>query len=435
MATKAVGLAIDYDAVRAANSFRDVLERYCGQPLRHGRCRCPIHCGDDSNFAIEPPDGIRGRCWVCGWRGDVIDLVAAMEGIEPAEAARRLAGLAPGPVACTRSPSRSRPGPVRPKAPEAWQDSSWQADVAAIVSEARDTLWRPEGGPALDWLHSRGLANYTIRRFHLGFNPSSFATEPLNVLGFDDQGQNRCIWVARGILLPWLAPESDHDNPKWTGATVRRLMHDMSDPAPDRGGKCSMLTGSKRGYLYPYPTIETTQEGMPAMVVEGELDALVGWQEAGSLAHVVTVGGASQAPNESAMEGLARCPVWLLATDGDAAGCESAWNWRERAPERVRRALLPTGKDLNAFHLAGGDVHEWVQKEIARNAIAPPTRCWREIVVGWPHDRWMSWRNRATDLLPSAPTAEQIRMADHLAYIELTAPNHQGPKAGKECNA
>jgi hypothetical protein len=49
-------------------------------------------------------------------------------------------------------------------------------------------------------------------------------------------------------------------------------------------------------------------------------------------------------------------------------------------------------------------------------------RDWRWDVAGWPHEQWVEWRHRAAELQPSNPTAEQIRAAEHLAYVEMTRP-------------
>jgi hypothetical protein len=47
--------------------------------------------------------------------------------------------------------------------------------------------------------------------------------------------------------------------------------------------------------------------------------------------------------------------------DHDEAGAKACRSWRERAPHKARRVLLPHGKDLTDFHVGGGDVAEWVR--------------------------------------------------------------------------
>lgn len=82
---------IDYEYIKAHHDIREVLSRYgvlC--PDRdHFRVPCPVHVGTDRNMSV---DGRRGvfYCFVCGAKGTVIDLVAAMDGITTQEAATKL---------------------------------------------------------------------------------------------------------------------------------------------------------------------------------------------------------------------------------------------------------------------------------------------------------------------------------------------------------
>ncbi len=102
------------------------------------------------------------------------------------------------------------------------------------------------------------------------------------------------------------------------------------------------------------------------MLCEGEFDALVGWQEAGWVVNVLTVGGAQQAPSREALTVLDSCPTWLLAFDQDETGNLAARAWWQRNPDKAMRVMLPHGKDLNAFHRNGGSVMEWLAGEFDR---------------------------------------------------------------------
>jgi hypothetical protein len=100
--------------------------------------------------------------------------------------------------------------------------------------------------------------------------------------------------------------------------------------------------------------------GPSALILEGEFDAMLSHREAGHLAHALTVGGANQTPDRSALLALARCPWWLLGLDHDAAGVEGTRRWFDRAPHKARRVLLPHGKDLTDFAREGGSVAAWI---------------------------------------------------------------------------
>ena len=84
---------IDFDAVR----LRHPLAEFCksrGIQLRRdgtsGRfvCQCAFHQERTPSFTIYPEN--LAHCYGCGWHGDVIDLCAALDGLQAAEAARKL---------------------------------------------------------------------------------------------------------------------------------------------------------------------------------------------------------------------------------------------------------------------------------------------------------------------------------------------------------
>lgn len=61
------------EVIHASVTIRDALDVYCpGLEIRHHRCPCPIHNGEDYNFSFTD----RGyKCFVCNASGDVISLV------------------------------------------------------------------------------------------------------------------------------------------------------------------------------------------------------------------------------------------------------------------------------------------------------------------------------------------------------------------------
>lgn len=60
-----------------------------GIELRRNRCRCPVHDGDSTqSFSVR---NNRGKCFVCGWGGDVISLAQEVWGLgRPIDAIKRL---------------------------------------------------------------------------------------------------------------------------------------------------------------------------------------------------------------------------------------------------------------------------------------------------------------------------------------------------------
>jgi hypothetical protein len=192
------------------------------------------------------------------------------------------------------------------------------------------------------------------------------------------EGEDKGLYVPRGITLPWIPPDGchqpgrDEESPgavdRWAGLKVRRLAYpDVNAPLPKGTGKSIWVWGSEKGLFYPFATVERTQGRLPLLVVEGEFDSLIGNQEVGHLVHVATLGSASNhtlAP--SSLMAVARCSEILLAFDHDQAGANAVRAWRKMYPDRTRRAMLPFGKDLNEFHQKGGDVLIWANNCLNR---------------------------------------------------------------------
>jgi hypothetical protein len=56
--------------------------------------------------------------------------------------------------------------------------------------------------------------------------------------------------------------------------------------------------------------------------------------------------------------------------------------------------------------------------------ICIPAGTWQHIVSGWPHAQWLAWHRRVTELTPWGVTVEQIREAQHRAYLETIDAGH-----------
>jgi hypothetical protein len=199
----------------------------------------------------------------------------------------------------------------------------------------------------------------------------------------DDSGRPCPIRAERGITIPWLRPGSwhnprdDHDEdgpqdpgPRWVGVNVRRFDASLAGPAPKP--KYLAFTGSTRGN--PYPLADLTA-GVPLLVVEGELDALVGCEHLGHIVNVTTVGGASQMPSPDAVAALDVCPRWLLAFDHDDAGRSAALKWRAAYPDRAVRVWLPGSKDLTDFIASDADPVRWMVEILDRYGLPVPACC------------------------------------------------------------
>ncbi len=352
----------------------DLVREKCG-PSKHGKYACPWHTSDDpggSRTLTIDPEGRSWRCWSCEAGGSALDWLALREGLTPQDVVRRVLGMKG--EQSSRSSRRSARGhamgpakeppaavPATPR-PMPWRSSFWQRAVDDLVHDAEQTLWSPAGEAVRGWLRARGLLDMTIRRFRLGFIPRPHR-RPVE----GEEG----VWVERGVLIPWVSPEGWYDplpdpdgDPefRWCGANVRRLPEgDLSGPTPDP--KYKAISGSSRGFLYPFPEMTP---GVPALICEGELDSLIAWQQAGWVVNPATVGGAGQSPQPEALDALADAGHWLILPDADTAGEKALARWEALDADRVVPVLLPgSGKDLTDFVRAGGDVLGWLAAEFA----------------------------------------------------------------------
>lgn len=65
----------------------EAAQYYGLEPERHGWCRCPFHKEKTASFHLYKQ---RGKCFGCGWSGDVIDLASAIRGCGSLEAVKEL---------------------------------------------------------------------------------------------------------------------------------------------------------------------------------------------------------------------------------------------------------------------------------------------------------------------------------------------------------
>lgn len=88
----------DVETVKATADIPRCLELYAGISARHGkgRCKCPIHGGDNNNFSYDLK---RFHCFVCGASGDSISFVQHFFNLSFCDALEKLGrdfGIAPG---------------------------------------------------------------------------------------------------------------------------------------------------------------------------------------------------------------------------------------------------------------------------------------------------------------------------------------------------
>ena len=163
---------LDNQTIEAVRESADLVELVGGRVAltrRGGRwwgC-CPFHEERSPSFSLIPPDSRRYFCFGCGATGDAINWMIDKEGVgsfqEAIESLAERFGV-----------------PIR------YEQTSPQEDAERKVSERRielldraatyyvQCLWgMDEAAPAREYLHGRGFGEEILRRYRVGYAPSS----------------------------------------------------------------------------------------------------------------------------------------------------------------------------------------------------------------------------------------------------------------------
>lgn len=104
--------------IKQSVSIADVMSFYFPSvKVVKGRCACPIHHGEDMNFSFK---GGYFNCFVCGAKGDVIELVRLCFGITFSEAIAKLVTDFQLPI-CIDKPYTPQEGEALQKKVNTWQ--------------------------------------------------------------------------------------------------------------------------------------------------------------------------------------------------------------------------------------------------------------------------------------------------------------------------
>ncbi len=370
MQSALVAKRIDWRSVRETIDIESVAINLLGPPP--GRAgsrglwwRCPFHDDCNPSFQVDPARR-SWRCFGCSEHGDAAALVMRLKRVGFPAAVAFLAGASSAmntPGITTRI-GRNGAAPKPPPKPS----KEWIADVLKNIEEAESTLWSNRGVKALVYHRGRGLSDATIRRARLGLILEAHPA---------------------GVSIPWF---DEAGRP--TMLNVRRL--DGEQP------KYRAVTGSRRGGLYPGR--KAIKAGRPAIVVEGEFDALLLGQELDGLVSVVTTGSASS--NIEDRGAFLPAPQRFAAQDADQAG-DAAAEQLMRTLRRFRRVRPPGAfKDWSEAYAGGVNLRRWWQEVL--NGIESPTLfTWDEL----KRQRWgpgVEKTEEGLDVFPPARNNEHV---------------------------
>ena len=322
-----------------------------GQPRRKsGRwCMwlCPFHPDRKTpSLGVNRENG-SWHCFGCLKGGDAISWLCTYRNLSFAQALAVL-GLAEFRDRKMRKDAISPDRIPNPENNEARPPSvQWQKRGLAFVEFARDQLWNSQ--EALVYLHkARLLEDATIRHFGIGFNPSELWDSPKSWGISDAEGQQK-VWLPKGYVIPCFVEESLWYIKIRQVAGEPKYVH-VRGSVPALFGTASLM-------------------GAPLILLtEGEFDCMLAWQCLKDVAGVATLGSANQKLD------LARWAQYLLPAeeilavlDQDAAGKLGAQALARLSaqicPVRIP-SLCPSGKDITDYIQAGGDLWEWLKRQL-----------------------------------------------------------------------
>jgi DNA primase len=301
---------------------------------------CPFHQEKTPSFAVHPVKQIY-HCFGCGAGGDVFKFVMEMEKSTFPEAIRTVAekcGIAI-PKPRERSPEERRENQQRSALVE------MHRETAAFFARALHDS--PEGKVAAAYLEDRGLDREAMKRFGLGFAPSSgdallrflkqkYPEKLLDVSGLISRDQSGRAYdrFRRRIMFP-ITNES--------GKVIAFGGRAMGDDTPKYMNSPETPIYTKSTVLYHLDRAkEALRQSDFAVLVEGYMDAIA--VARAGIANVVASCGTSLAEPQIKLLGRFTRRV-IVNYDPDTAG--------QAATERSISLLLESEFDVRVLALPG----------------------------------------------------------------------------------
>ena len=305
---------------------------------------CPFHTEKTPSFSVNADQQLY-YCFGCKAGGDVIHFVMETERMEFNEAVRHLAER------------------VRLSLPEQMDrvDDQAQRSVRQTIQEMNrkaalfyhETLWKPEGKAALEYLYRRGLDDPTIRRFGLGATPpgwdglmrhlqsEGYSLDQMVQAGLITRRENGSFDMFRQrVLFPILNAQ---------GAVLAFGGRAMGDAQPKYLNSPDTPVFNKRQGVYAVNLLRKIRNLKRIVLVEGYMD-VVSLVSKGISGVVATLGTALTQEQARLMTRYAR--EIHLAYDGDEAGqkaIERALDLLEPLDIAARVLVFPEGLDPDDF--------------------------------------------------------------------------------------
>ena len=331
---------IDTTQIKESIDCRDLIELDLGRPKyrnsNYNTYPCPLHNEEKGYSLVVYSD--HWQCFgKCNQGGDSIAWVQAYRGVSFREACEQLSSGSFPQMKLMKQPKK-----IKGQSLAVLPNTTWQQSARRVAHEAMETLWGREGEKAWHYLEQvRGLSEKTIIDAGLGYIPG-------------DYRQWRTLYglnVPCGITIPWMTRDTI-----W-GIKVRRAAGEQ---------RYHQVAGGKiKDSLY---LGDEVTPGLPVIITEGEIDALIAKQVGQGLISAVAIGSASNKHiNPCWFNQLMSVPRLFILMDDDSAGDRAAIDIGAIS-QATHCVHVPQGKDINEFYqLVGHDiVRNWIKALITQ---------------------------------------------------------------------
>ncbi len=336
------------DQVRSSNDIVDVVSPYVRLKKRGKNYLglCPFHQEKTPSFTVSAEKQMY-HCFGCHKGGNVFTFVMEHEKVTFVEAVRTLA---------------SRVGIVIPEGPVTEQQTEQEHLYNACRFAGRifheNLIKTDEGRAALEYFHTRGISDETIRTFGLGYSLQSWdnlltgaeregiSTEFLQKAGLirrRDDGSAYDYFRGRA-MFPILSTTG-----KVIGFGARKIREDDAVAGKYINSPETSIYNKSRVLFGLFHSKEAIRTDETAILVEGYVD-LISLFQAG-IQNVVASSGT--ALTEEQLQLLKRyCKTLVIVYDADSAGSDATVRGVDLALEQdldVRVVRLPEGEDPDTF--------------------------------------------------------------------------------------
>lgn len=305
---------------------------------------CPFHNEKTPSFSVNADLNLY-YCFGCKAGGNVVQFVMEMERVSYLDAVKLLAERVHMPL------------PEFTEDPDYEKRRSQRERLLSANREAarfyHNRLWQPEGKVVLDYLHSRGLDDGTIRKFGLGascdrwddltafLQEKGYTQEELSQAGLSVVKSDHAFDMFRSrAMFPIIDQQG---NVLGFGGRA------MGDAKPKYLNTSDTPVFNKRKGVYAINLIRKIRDLKRIVLVEGYMD-VVAITQAGVTGAVATLG--TSLTNEQARLLKRYAPEVWLAYDGDEAGqhaIERALGIFESESIPAKVLYFPDGLDPDEF--------------------------------------------------------------------------------------